>query len=141
MQYIAMEWDHAHSADLIRWVVIECAGIGEEENGAIQALKPRRDIAYFLRSATAQDEAKNFARAKNNKRVHPSKSEGGGRYRAYPWDHGAGGGLLHWAVLQANSALRLGREDVAYFVCETTAQEDALLFETLMNGGGSLDAR
>lgn len=137
--FVAMQWDHSYLSDTILWVVMECAGLREEENGAIQALPPRRDIAYFLRPASAKLDAENFARLKNAERAELARLESGG-YRAFPWDHSAGQGLMHWAVLRADRALPLGREDVAYFVCESTARDDAALFEQFMNRPGLADA-
>lgn len=132
MEYVAMEWDHTYSERWVRWVVMECAGLQEEENGAIQALKPRRDIAYFLREDTAEEDASLFASMRNGKSVTPPQSRVDG-YRAYPWDHSTGEGVLQWAVLRSEPELRLGRADVAYFVNPESAQSDAELFANVMN--------
>jgi hypothetical protein len=62
--FFASKWDHRLGSDLIGWVVIKGAGV-EALHGDVQILGPRSDVAYFLDTETAEEDAKSFARAKN----------------------------------------------------------------------------
>lgn len=133
MVYAAFEWDHVVGNDYIRWVVIECAGIGELFGG-IQALPPRVDAAYFIDPQTAEADAVAFAKMKNGGATgvapQPDPAPDGERFEAFCWDHRQGKELIRWAVLKHLPALagtKRNRRDVAYFLQES-AEEDAKSF-------------
>jgi hypothetical protein len=62
--YFASKWDHRLGSDLIGWVVIKGSGV-DALHGDVQILGPRADVAYFLDTETAEEDAKDFARMKN----------------------------------------------------------------------------
>lgn len=72
--YEAFEWDHKMGSPLIRWVVMRCSGLGERM-GEIQGLPPRADIAYFIDEATAEQDAKAFAKMKNEEAKKNEESQ------------------------------------------------------------------
>jgi hypothetical protein len=137
--FAAFEWDHVVGSDYVRWVVIECAGIGELYGG-IQALAPRTDIAYFLNHETAESDAKAFAEYKNRSEpVAPPDAElppEKERLEAFLWDHRESRDLIRWAVLR-HHPLKVGtkriRHDVAYFLEDKTAELDSKWFAAHRN--------
>ena len=54
--FAALEFDHDLFRPQIKWIVVECAGVGRKCGGPI-ALPPRRDSAYFGSAATASEDA------------------------------------------------------------------------------------
>ncbi len=140
MRYEAMEWDHVVDQPMIRWVVMECAGV-DIRAGAVQALPPRRDVAYFVDPATAEPAAREFARLKNlqSKKDAPASrwhAIEGVEFLAYPWDHSSGRSFIRWGVLKWSHTLPGRRMDVAYLLHEETAEQDALALErALMRDG------
>lgn len=137
MSYVALEWDHKCGKSFIKWIVVECAGLGWKAGGP-QALAPRRDVAYFVDDTTAERDAKAFADHKNGTYSSPAEQRqwdatGDGdqpaprRHVAFEWDHELFKPLIRWAVLQwSGDPNRAGpRDDVAYFVDAATAERDA----------------
>ena len=138
MRYEAMEWDHAIDQPMIRWVVMECAGV-DMRAGAIQALAPRRDVAYFVDGSTAEAAAREFARLKN---LQTLREEAESRWRrlegqeflAYPWDHVTGRGFIRWGLLRWSENAPGKRIDVAYLFDEETAEQDAMALQQALGG-------
>jgi hypothetical protein len=125
MQYIAMEWDHQSHHTTIKWLVMICAGT-EIHAGAIQAVKPRRDIAYFVDKNSAVATSKIFADLKNDKEPEEKlETDPNTEYVAYPWDHLADSNIIKWAVLHWNKKNIGIRVDIAYFLDGETAKDDA----------------
>src|SRR5688572_13453495 len=60
MPYVALEWDHKIGRPVIQWLVVKCQSVGQKFGGP-QALPPRRDVAYFVDTRTAERDAKAFA--------------------------------------------------------------------------------
>ena len=133
MEYVAMRWDHRMHAELVQWVVIECSAVEVQKNGALQALPPRKDVAYFVDPETAEELSKLFADLKNGRLAAPSTAASDDPFKAYPWDHKAGNGLINWAVLRWDENHPLGRRDIAYFLWPETAEADATSFQSLVN--------
>ncbi|MBM7117413.1 hypothetical protein [Archangium primigenium] len=135
MPYVALEWDHKIGQPMISWLVVECAGVSEKCGGPI-ALSPRRDIAYFVDSKTAERDAHAFAAYKNAQAETPalepqSTSTADLRWHMpYAWDHQIFSPLLRWGVLEWNgqSGKPGPRPDVAYFLDAETAENDARWF-------------
>jgi hypothetical protein len=133
MQYEAMEWDHVVGNSTISWVVMECAGVGMRA-GAVQALTPRRDVAYFVDRETAEAAAKEFARLKN---LELGRDGGTSAWKpiakdefvAYPWDHLEGQYHIRWGLLRWQKDDHARRTDVAYLLDRNTAEHDALMLE------------
>jgi hypothetical protein len=132
--YAAFEWDHVAGSKYIQWVVIECAGIGQLYGG-VQALAPRRDIAYFVDAESAEADARLFAELKNQNAAatgrHIVSADCPDRHEAFNWDHAEGRNLFQWAVLKHRPVTKDGkrvRQDMAYFLDSATAQADATLF-------------
>jgi hypothetical protein len=138
--YKALEFDHLIGQHAIRWIVLECSGVGRACGGPV-ALPPRRDIAYFLDPVTAEEDAKEFATFKNREvgtlteedemlmynaqqKLEPTL------HHAYEWDHLIFGALIRWACLKwsGSDALSGPRIDVAYFLDGKTAPHDARIF-------------
>ena len=145
--YAALEFDHALFKPQIKWIVVECTGIGQKCGGPI-ALPPRHDVAYFVSPETAQADAEAFADLKNRHAEgrlsddERSLVEAGSngtvpkRHLAYPWDHQLMAGVpLRWGVLEwSGDEEDTGpRTDLAYFTDPETAETDAKLF-ALMRG-------
>lgn len=137
MQYEAMKWDHQFDNTVIQWVVMECAGVTMKA-GAIQAVTPRRDIAYFVDPATAESASREFARLRNAQIGNPSDGSewvtmDNTEFVAYSWDHSAGRDLIKWGVLRWKRDNPGERIDVAYLLDSDTAERDALALEKLLN--------
>jgi len=138
MQYEAMEWDHMVGHTTIKWVVMECAGVGMRA-GAIQALTPRRDIAYFVDGETAEAAAKEFARLKNLE-IGRNGGDSGWKLRdkdefvAYPWDHLEGQYHIQWGLLRWQRDNHGLRTDVAYLLDRKTAENDAMMLQKALMG-------
>ncbi|HUI77205.1 MAG TPA: hypothetical protein VLY24_04800 [Bryobacteraceae bacterium] len=139
MQYVALEFDHLIGQHAIRWVVLECAGVGRVCGGPI-ALPPRRDVAYFLDPQSAEIDAMEFTDFKNRNgasddAVLRKVREGGepSRHHAYPWDHHIFSGHISWACLEWSGSEQISapRLDVAYFVHPESAESDAKAFSWL----------
>jgi hypothetical protein len=138
MRYEAMEWDHMVDHTMIRWVVMECAGVVIKA-GAVQALAPRRDVAYFVDASTAEPAAKEFARLKNLQTLAEDAASEWRRpeaqeFVAYPWDHLAGRDFIRWGVLRWSQEDPGKRTDVAYLLDEQTAEQDAMALQRAMGG-------
>jgi hypothetical protein len=133
--FVAFEWDHVVGSDYVRWVVIECAGVGELYGG-IQALKPRRDVAYFVDPDTAEDDARLFAALKRGDSA-PLPRSPDGEYEAFAWDHREGSDIVSWAVLKhfhpPHHQTHRIRRDTAYFLDAATAEADARCFAAARN--------
>jgi hypothetical protein len=137
MPYVALEWDHRIGKPMIRWLVVQCAGIGEKCGGPV-ALAPRRDIAYFCSDETAERDAKAFAAYKNaqhggrSSKLHSQEEKKGDPHRhfAYAWDHSYMAPLIRWGVLEWGGVggEQMPRTDVAYFLDPETAESDAKAF-------------
>ena len=134
MAYVALEWDHKIAKSWIGWLVVECAHV-EEKFGGLQAMPPRRDVAYFVDPRYAERDAKAFADHKNSE-----VSRGGGSippnvygacHAAFPWDHSAFAPLVQWAVLEFSVDKAGSREDVAYFLDPSFAERDARTFRAI----------
>ena len=144
MPYVALKWDHKVGRPTICWLVVQCASVGEKFGGP-QALPPRRDIAYFVKEETAEEDAKEFAAFKNamdgtenlslmtqyremlNSPLTPKY------HAAFEWDHNIFNPLIKWAVLEWGGEGQFGtpREDIAYFLDLETAATDAKVFSLL----------
>jgi hypothetical protein len=95
---------------MINWIVVECAGLAVK-CGALSALAPRRDVAYFVNEKTAERDAKAFAEYKNAQAegrlpaVQEELSAESLQFHApYAWDHQLFSPLLRWGVLEWNGA-------------------------------------
>lgn len=144
MTYVALKWDHTIAKPMIKWLVVECAGVGEK-CGGLQALPPRRDIAYFVYPETAEEDAKEFAEYKNVMAGNLDSSKivqyrellenktPLNRHVAFEWDHNIFNPLIKWAVLEWGGAGTFGvpREDIGYFLDPDTAQTDAKIVSIL----------
>jgi hypothetical protein len=145
--YAALEFDHALFKPQIKWIVVQCAGVGHKCGGPI-ALPPRHDVAYFVNPNTAREDAEAFADLKNRQadgRLNDSERnmvEGAAhgatpkRHLAYPWDHQLMAEKpLRWGVLEwsGHEEVAAPRIDIAYFTDPATAETDAKLF-ALMRG-------
>lgn len=137
MPYVALEWDHHIGRPMIRWLVVKCKSVGRKFGGP-QALPPRRDIAYFVDGATAERDAKAFARYKNGQEENRGANLGDAeaysqRHAAFAWDHNIFNPLIQWAVLEWNgeNAEVSMRNDVAYFLDPDTAETDAKAFRVM----------
>ncbi|MFC3033619.1 hypothetical protein ACFOEE_13915 [Pseudoalteromonas fenneropenaei] len=135
--FVALKWDHQIAKHFIGWIVVECSAVSEKF-GLPQALPPRRDIAYFVDSETAEADAKAFAAYKNNElewstesQYAPYLSDHHG-YCHYAWDHCYLKELVHYAVLYWEDGHHITptphRDDVAYFLCQQNAALDAAAF-------------
>ena len=136
MPYVALEWDHKIGKPMINWIVVECAGLAVK-CGALSALAPRRDVAYFVNEQTAERDAKAFAEYKNAQAegrlpaVQEELSTESLQFHApYAWDHQLFSPLLRWGVLEWNGADGEPgpRLDVGYFLDPDTAESDARWF-------------
>lgn len=140
MPFVALEFDHHIAQHSIRWIVIDCAGIGHKCGGPI-ALPPRQDIAYFLDPMTAEQDAVHFAAYKNAiadgtadayREIEQKISDGEHPHFHYPyqWDHLIFSDTIRWAVLKWSGSEQTPskRVDVAYFVAPKTAAQDARAF-------------
>jgi hypothetical protein len=141
MPYVALEWDHKIGRPMIHWLVVKCQSVGQKFGGP-QALPPRRDVAYFVDSESAERDAKAFAAYKTRQ-----DEKGGGaqeklgtsdayskRHAAFAWDHNIFNPIVQWAVLEWNGEDPEGesiRSDVAYFLDPETAEADARAFRVL----------
>lgn len=138
MQFEAMVWDHRYSDNLIHCLVMECSGV-EMKAGAIQAIAPRRDVAYFVDNETAEVMSTVFAQMKQAKESEEDLQHKlqalcpKYRYIAYAWDHASGSHLIKWGILRYSEDQPGVRTDVAYFLDADTAQNDALTMEKLLN--------
>src|SRR5262245_29337047 len=94
MPYVALEWDHKIGRPMISWLVVRCQSVGHKFGGP-QALPPRRDIAYFVDSRSAERDAKAFAEYKTRQEASDRQAvdETGAtnvyssRHAAFAWDH------------------------------------------------------
>ncbi|MDC0712322.1 hypothetical protein POL68_27920 [Stigmatella sp. ncwal1] len=137
MPYIALEWDHRIGKPMIRYVVVQCAGLSVKCGGP-QALAPRRDIAYFVNEETAAQDAQAFADYKNAQAagrdpfLNPEKdlNQEPRRHLAFGWDHLLHSPLIQWAVLEwgGEGGTPMPRTDVAYFLDPAMAERDAKAF-------------
>ncbi len=139
MPYVALEWDHHIGRPMIKWLVVKCASVGVKFGGP-QALPPRRDVAYFVNSETAERDAKAFAAYKTSQDegahpvAGPETAPYSKRHAAFGWDHNIFNPLVQWAVLEWNGENPDGesfRNDVAYFLDPETAETDAKAFRVL----------
>jgi hypothetical protein len=151
MPYVALEWDHHIGRPMISWLVVKCQSVGQKFGGP-QALPPRRDIAYFVNSETAERDAKAFASYKMqmDEAPHAIDAELGtaaaysNRHAAFGWDHNIFNPLVQWAVLEWNGENPSGqsfRNDVAYFLDPETAESDARAFRALRDEMTELEAK
>lgn len=135
MSYVALEFDHRIAQPTIRWIVVNCAGVGEKCGGPI-ALAPRHDVAYFLDPDSAHQDARDFAAYKNSNLIDEAVLKGmnsgepPARHYAYLWDHFIFSSTLRWGVLQWSGiqGAQSARIDVAYFVDPVSAEHDAKYF-------------
>ena len=138
MPYVALEWDHHIGRPMISWIVVKCSSVGQKFGGP-QALPPRRDIAYFVNTETAERDAKAFAEYKTREegegitadKATPCFSN---RHAAFGWDHNIFNPLVQWAVLEWNGENPQGksfRNDVAYFLDPQSAETDAKAFRVI----------
>ena len=140
MPYVALEWDHKIGRPMIHWLVVKCQSVGQKFGGP-QALPPRRDVAYFVDSATAERDAKAFAAYKTRQDEKDGAEENLGtsgayskRHAAFAWDHNIFNPIVQWTVLEWNGEDPEGesvRSDVAYFLDPETAEADARAFRVL----------
>lgn len=139
MPYVALEWDHKIGRPMIHWLVVKCHSVGHKFGGP-QAIAPRRDVAYFVDSETAERDAKAFA-AYKTRQDETGVDEALGanevystRHAAFGWDHNIFNPLVQWAVLEWNGENPTGksvRNDVAYFLDPETGEADARAFRVL----------
>jgi hypothetical protein len=124
---------------MIQWLVVKCESVGVKFGGP-QALPPRRDVAYFVNSETAERDAKAFAAYKTSQDAGaepvagPETAAYSKRHAAFGWDHNIFNPLVQWAVLEWNGENPEGesfRNDVAYFLDQETAETDAKAFRVL----------
>ncbi len=138
MPYVALEWDHKIGRPVIQWLVVKCQSVGQKFGGP-QALPPRRDIAYFVDTNTAEQDAKAFAAYKTREEAGANEEIGksaaySNRHAAFGWDHNIFNPLVRWAVLEWNGENPDGvsvRSDVAYFLDPETGESDARAFRVL----------
>ena len=139
MPYVALEWDHKIGRPVIQWLVVKCHSVGRKFGGP-QALPPRRDIAYFVDSQTAERDAKAFAAYKTRREEDDNGVPLGttdtysNRHAAFAWDHNIFNPIVRWAVLEWNGENPDGvsiRNDVAYFLDPEHAEADARAFRVL----------
>ena len=140
MPYVALEWDHKIGRPMIHWLVVKCASVGQKFGGP-QALPPRRDVAYFVDSESAERDAKAFAEYKTRQDENGGAVEKLGaadvyskRHAAFAWDHNIFNPVVQWAVLEWTGENPTGesvRTDVAYFLDPETAEADARAFRVL----------
>ncbi|MDQ3282593.1 MAG: hypothetical protein M3Q69_14425 [Acidobacteriota bacterium] len=140
MPYVALEWDHKIGRPMIHWLVVKCASVGQKFGGP-QALPPRRDVAYFVDTQTAERDAKAFAAYKTRQEESGADAETPGtgqtysnRHAAFGWDHNIFNPLIQWAVLEWNGYDPDGpsvRNDVAYFLDPETGESDARAFRVI----------
>lgn len=143
--FVALEFDHGLFKPQIRWIVVECAGLGRKCGGPI-ALSPRQDRAYFVSPETARQDAEEYAAFKQHQADNclsavetqllrtAQYGESPGRHFAYPWDHLLMAARpLSWAVLEWSGDEDLGgpRTDIAYFAETSEAEPDAKVFALL----------
>ena len=144
MPYVALEWDHKIGRPVIQWLVVKCQSVGWKFGGP-QALAPRRDVAYFVDTRTAERDAKAFAAFKTRQEAGAvAETEDLGtdtvysnRHAAFGWDHNIFNPLVRWAVLEWNGENPDGisvRSDVAYFLDPETGEEDARAFRVIRDG-------
>ncbi|MFC4764984.1 hypothetical protein [Dyella koreensis] len=151
--FAALEFDHGLFKPQIKWVVVECSGVGRKCGGPI-AFPPRRDRAYFVSPVTARADAEAYADFKNRQESgllsdvekHAlSRAEAGDhpqRHLAYAWDHLLMADLpLSWAVLEwsGNDDEDGQRIDSAYFTHTSEAEVDAKVFAFLRESHLSKD--
>lgn len=133
MEYVAMEWDHESHKETIKWLVMSCSGTGMHA-GAIQAFKPRCDIAYFVDETCAVEVSRIFAKIKNGETpTDKIPVTPGTEFVAYEWDHIAGSDIFKWAVLRWDKNNIGDRIDVAYFLDADTAENDAKALSDYLN--------
>lgn len=140
MPYVALEWDHKIGRPMIHWLVVKCHSVGRKFGGP-QALAPRRDVAYFVDSETAERDAKAFAAYKTQQDAAPAARSAAekapaysNRHAAFEWDHNIFNPIVQWAVLEWNGENPEGesvRSDVAYFLDPESAESDARAFRVL----------
>lgn len=139
MPYVALQWDHKIGRPCIQWVVVKCASVGRKFGGP-QALPPRRDVAYFVDTDTAERDAKAFAAYKmaqlenSNTEALGTTSCYSNKHAAFAWDHNIFNPTIGWAVLEWNGENPDGesvREDVAYFLDPESCEADARAFRVL----------
>jgi hypothetical protein len=139
MPYVALEWDHKIGRPMIHWLVVKCQSVGQKFGGP-QALPPRRDIAYFVDSQSAERDAKAFAAYKTGHDENATAEKLGAanaysnRHAAFAWDHNIFQPVVQWAVLEWNGENPEGasvRSDVAYFLDPENAEADARAFRVL----------
>ncbi|WP_448098970.1 hypothetical protein [Luteibacter yeojuensis] len=146
--FAALEFDHALFKPQIRWIVVECSGIGRKCGGPI-AFPPRRDRAYFVSETTAHADADAYADFKNRQAcgalngdeesaiVQANEGRRPRRHLAYAWDHLLMADLpLSWAVLEwsGDDSGDGPRTDTAYFTHTPEAEMDAKVFALLREG-------
>jgi hypothetical protein len=138
MPYVALEWDHKIGRPVIQWLVVKCHSVGQKFGGP-QAMAPRRDVAYFVDTRTAEEDAKAFAAYKTREEAGATEELGktevySKRHAAFAWDHNIFNPLVRWAVLEWNGENPDGlsvRSDVAYFLDPETGESDARAFRVL----------
>ena len=138
MPYVALEWDHKIGRPVIQWLVVKCHSVGQKFGGP-QAMAPRRDVAYFVDTRTAEQDAKAFAAYKTREEAGAKEELGktevySKRHAAFGWDHNIFNPLVQWAVLEWNGENPDGvsvRSDVAYFLDPETGEKDARAFRVL----------
>jgi hypothetical protein len=138
MPYVALEWDHHIGRPMIQWLVVKCHSVGRKFGGP-QAIAPRRDVAYFVDSRTAERDAKAFAEYKTRQDAGSTEELGkseaySNRHAAFGWDHNIFNPLVQWAVLEWNGENPDGvsvRDDVAYFLDPESGEADARAFRVL----------
>lgn len=139
MPYVALEWDHKIGRPMIHWLVVKCHSVGRKFGGP-QAMAPRRDVAYFVDSQTAERDAKAFAEFKTRQDENGNTGNLGtsavysNRHAAFAWDHNIFNPIVQWAVLEWNGENPEGesvRSDVAYFLDPETAEADARAFRVI----------
>jgi hypothetical protein len=143
--FAALEFDHALFKPQVRWIVVECSGVGRKCGGPV-AFPPRRDRAYFVSPETARADAEAYADFKNrqeDRRFNEveefalSRAKAGKhprRHLAYAWDHLLMADLpLSWAVLEwsGDDSTDGPRIDAAYFTHTPEAEMDAKAFAFL----------
>ncbi|TCV93360.1 hypothetical protein EC912_105220 [Luteibacter rhizovicinus] len=150
--FAALEFDHDLFKPQIKWIVVECSGIGQKCGGPI-AHPPRCDRAYFISPETAREDAEAYADFKNHQEQrclskveraalllarhgkHPT------HHRAYPWDHLLlADSPLSWAVFEwsGNDAIDGQRIDAAYFTHAHEVGVDAMAFAFLREKNRSM---
>lgn len=143
--FAALEFDHDLFKPQIKWIVVECSGVGRKCGGPI-AYPPRRDRAYFISPASAREDAEAYADFKNRQAqdcLNPAEQalvrraqsgESPRHHFAYPWDHLLlAAQPLTWAVFEwsGDDTLSSPRVDAAYFTLDDEAERDARIFAFL----------